>query len=80
MKIHYVNVDGRLDEFAQTVSDALEGWTIDDLGDERRVGDFLMNADGDLMFSDRTDTEFVETVLEALDAAGFEFTEPGVLW
>ena len=36
------------------------------------IGDFIVTKDGALEFSDRADTEEVEAVLDALNAAGFE--------
>ena len=36
------------------------------------IGDFTVTKDGTLEFSDRTDSEIVENVIEALREAGFE--------
>lgn len=78
MEVRY-NVSGeRRKEMVSVVSEALGGWTKEYLGVPScsyRVGDFEITRDGTLIFVDRTDTEMVEQVLEALDKAGFECEE-----
>ena len=59
----------------KVISTALGGWTVEYLGVPScsyRVGDFEINRHGALIFDDRTDSEEVENVLEALAQAGFE--------
>lgn len=41
-----------------------------------QIGDFTVTKDGTLEFSDRTDSEIVEGLYEAIAAAGFTFEEP----
>ena len=75
MEVRY-NVSGdRRKEMVKVVSEALEGWEIKYLGAPSfsyQVGDFEITKNGTLIFADRTDTEMVEQVLEALAKAGFE--------
>lgn len=75
MEIKY-NVSGeRRKAMVKVVSEALEGWEIKYLGAPSfayQVGDFEITRDGSLIFADRTNSEMVETVLEALAQAGFE--------
>ena len=79
MEVRY-NVSGdRRKEMVKVVSEALEGWEIKYLGAPSfsyQVGDFKITKDGTLIFADRTDTEMVEQVLEALAKAGFGCEEP----
>ena len=73
------NVSGeRRKEMVNAVSEALGGWSKQYLGAPSfsyQVGDFEITKDGTLIFADRTDTEMVEQVLEALAKAGFECEE-----
>ena len=79
--IHFDNATRRLDQMAQAVSDGLNGWRIDDYdGDWFRVGGFLITPDGDLKFGDNMDAEFVESVMEHLDRAGFHSSDSDVAW
>lgn len=41
-----------------------------------RIGDFTVTKDGTLEFDDRTDSEIVEGLYEAIAAAGFTFEKP----
>ncbi len=78
MEVKY-NVSGeRRKEMVSVVSEALGGWSKQYLGAPSfsyQVGDFEITKDGTLIFADRTDTEMVEQVLEALAKAGFECEE-----
>ena len=78
MEVKY-NVSGeRRKEMVNVVSEALGGWCKQYLGAPSfsyQVGDFEITKDGTLIFADRTDTEMVEQVLEALAKAGFECEE-----
>ena len=40
-----------------------------------QIGDFTVTRDGALEFSDNSDSEIVESLLDAIEAAGFEFPE-----
>ena len=79
MEVKY-NVSGeRRKEMVNVVSEALGGWSKQYLGAPSfsyQVGDFEITKDGTLIFADRTDTEMVEQVLDALEQAGFECEEP----
>ena len=78
MEVRY-NVSGeRRKEMVSVVSEALGGWSKEYLGAPSfsyQVGDFEITKDGTLVFADRTDTEMVEQVLDALAKAGFECEE-----
>ena len=78
MEVKY-NVSGeRRKEMVSVVSEALGGWSKEYLGAPSfsyQVGDFEITKNGTLIFADRTDTEMVEQVLEALAKAGFECEE-----
>ena len=73
------NVSGaQRKEMVKTISAALDGWDARYLGVPScsyQVGDFEITRHGALVFDDRTDTEMVEKVLEALAQAGFECEE-----
>ncbi len=75
MEVKY-NVSGeRRKEMVSVVSEALGGWSKEYMGAPSfsyQIGDFEITRDGTLVFADRTDTEMVEQVLEALAKAGFE--------
>ena len=79
MEVRY-NVSGeRRKEMVSVISEALGGWSKQYLGAPSfsyQVGDFEITKDGTLIFADRTDTEMVEQVLDALEKAGFECEEP----
>ena len=75
MEIKYNVTGARRKEMTKVISKALDGWEIRYLGVPScsyQVGDFEITRTGTLLFSDRTDSEEVETVLEALAKAGFE--------
>ena len=75
MEVKY-NVSGeRRKEMVKAVSEALDGWSMEYLGEPTfsyQVVDFEITNDGTLVFSDRTDSKMVEDVLEALEQRGFE--------
>lgn len=75
MTVNYNVTGARRKEMTKKVSEALGGWEVKYLGVPScsyRVGDFEINRHGALIFDDRTDSEEVENVLEALAQAGFE--------
>ncbi|MBR3456687.1 MAG: hypothetical protein IKH16_00800, partial [Selenomonadaceae bacterium] len=75
MTVNYNVTGARRKEMTKVISTALGGWTVEYLGVPScsyRVGDFEINRHGALIFDDRTDSEEVENVLEALAQAGFE--------
>lgn len=78
MEVKY-NVSGeRRKEMVSVVSEVLGGWSKEYMGAPSfsyQVGDFEITKDGTLIFADRTDTEMVEQVLDALAKAGFECEE-----
>ena len=75
MTVNYNVTGARRKEMTRVISEALDGWEIKYLGVPScsyRIGDFEVTRTGALVFSDRTDGKEVETVLEALEQAGFE--------
>ena len=75
MTVNYNVTGARRKEMTKVISTALGGWTVEYLGVPScsyRVGDFEIDRHGTLIFDDRTDSEAVESVLEALAQAGFE--------
>ncbi len=75
MTVNYNVTGARRKEMTKVISKALGGWTVEYLGVPScsyRVGDFEIDRNGALIFDDRTDSEEVENVLEALAQAGFE--------
>ena len=75
MTVNYNATGTRRKELVKKVSEALGGWEVKYLGAPTfsyRVGDFEIDRHGTLIFDDRTDSEAVESVLEALAQAGFE--------
>lgn len=75
MTVNYNVTGARRKEMTKVISTALGGWTVEYLGVPScsyRVGDFEIDRHGALIFDDRTDSEEVENVLEALAQAGFE--------
>ena len=75
MTVNYNVTGARRKEMTKVISMALGGWTVEYLGVPScsyRVGDFEIDRHGALIFDDRTDSEEVENVLEALAQAGFE--------
>ena len=75
MTVNYNVTGARRKEMTKVISTALGGWTVEYLGVPScsyRVGDFEINRHGALIFDDRTDSEEVENILEALAQAGFE--------
>lgn len=75
MTVNYNVTGARRKEMTKVISEALGGWEIKYLGVPScsyRVGDFEIDRHGALIFDDRTDSEEVESVLEALAQAGFE--------
>ena len=78
MEVRFNVTGAQRKEMVNVVSEALGGWTVEYLGVPTftyRVGDFDIAKDGTLVFADRTDSEMVEQVLEALAQAGFECAE-----
>ena len=78
MEVRFNVTGARRKELVKKVSEALGGWEIKYLGAPTfayRVGDFVIDRNGTLVFDDRTDTKLVENVLEALAQAGFECEE-----
>ena len=78
MTVNYNATGARRKEMTKVISKALGGWEIKYLGVPScsyQVGDFEITRHGALVFDDRTDTEMVEKVLEALAQAGFECEE-----
>ncbi|MBR6268640.1 MAG: hypothetical protein IKR28_09975 [Selenomonadaceae bacterium] len=81
MEVRYNVTGAKRKEMAKVISEALDGWTVEYLGAPSfayRIGDFDISKDGTLIFSDRTDSEIVEAILEALEKAGFEFEKQEV--
>ena len=75
MTVNYNVTGARRKEMTKVISEALGGWEIKYLGVPScsyQVGDFEIDRHGALIFDDRTDSEEVENVLEALTQAGFE--------
>lgn len=75
MTVNYNVTGARRKEMTKVISEALGGWEIKYLGVPScsyQVGDFEIDRHGALIFDDRTDSEEVENVLEALAQAGFE--------
>ena len=75
MTVNYNVTGARRKEMTKVISEALGGWEVKYLGVPScsyRVGDFEIDRHGALIFDDRTDSEEVENVLEALAQAGFE--------
>ena len=75
MTVNYNVTGARRKEMTKVISEALGGWEVKYLGVPScsyRVGDFEIDRHGALIFDDRTDSEEVESVLEALAQAGFE--------
>ena len=75
MTVNYNVTGARRKEMTKVISMALGGWAVKYLGVPScsyRVGDFEIDRHGVLIFDDRTDSEEVESVLEALAQAGFE--------
>ena len=75
MTVNYNVTGARRKEMTKVISTALGGWTVEYLGVPScsyQVGDFEIDRHGALIFDDRTDSEEVENVLEALAQAGFE--------
>lgn len=75
MTVNYNATGARRKEMTKVISKVLGGWTVEYLGVPScsyRVGDFEIDRNGALIFDDRTDSEEVENVLEALAQAGFE--------
>ena len=75
MTVNYNATGARRKEMTKVISEALGGWEVKYLGVPScsyQVGDFEITRNGALVFDDRTDTEMVERVLEALAQAGFE--------
>ena len=75
MTVNYNVTGARRKEMTKVISKAWGGWTVEYLGVPScsyRVGDFEIDRHGALIFDDRTDSEEVESVLEALAQAGFE--------
>ena len=75
MTVNYNVTGARRKEMTKVISEALGGWEVKYLGVPScsyRVGDFEIDRHGVLIFDDRTDSEEVENVLEALAQAGFE--------
>ena len=74
MEIKY-NIDSRQRKpMAHTISELAES-DVEYLGAPTfayRIGDFTLDKDGILSFSDRTDSKIVERVLEGLHFAGYE--------
>ena len=75
MTVNYNVTGARRKEMTKVISMALGGWEVKYLGVPScsyRVGDFEIDRHGALIFDDRTDSEEVESVLDALAQAGFE--------
>ncbi len=78
MTINYNVTGAERKRMVKVISEALEGWEPEYLGVPScayRIGDFTVSRTGTLEFADRTGSELVENVLEALKQAGFEFEE-----
>lgn len=78
MEVRYNVTGARRKELAQTIS-KITGAKAEYCGTPTfayEIDFFTLTREGTLVFSDRSDTEIVEEVLEGIDQAGFEFEAP----
>ena len=77
MEIKFIIDSKQRKPMANTISE-LAGYDVEYLGAPSfayRIGDFTLDKDGVLSFSDRTDSEIVEKVLDGLYYAGYKHEE-----